>query len=281
MTQAKIGVVGMGDLGGRIAQLGMALAPVVGMRRGSGAPHGVSLIRHDASTPWPALDDQPELAMVADWVLCLSPGGRTVDAYRQAYTQVAEQALSWLQKVAPQAHVWLISSTSVYGEAQGDWVDEATITQPETPTAKVLVEAEQLWLTSPQPCTILRPAGLYGPGREYMFRQAREGFQIADADPIYTNRIHIDDAARAVVHLLKRRRTGERIADCYNLTDNAPAALQEVLHWLHQRLGITPHESRQLERSSKRIAAQRLADTGFTWHYPSFREGYSMMLETE
>ncbi|WLD59395.1 SDR family oxidoreductase [Salinispirillum sp. LH 10-3-1] len=281
MTQAKILTVGLGDLGGRIAQSTQAAFPsaqVVGMRRGEGTPAGISLLRHDAAEPWKDAWAEPStLQGLTDVVLCISPGGRTIEAYQQAYLKVAHQSYAWLQRHAPQAHLWLVSSTGVYGQQHGEWVDEESATEPESPTAQVLVETEQFWLHSAQPATIVRPAGIYGPGREYMFRQAREGFTIADPEPIYTNRIHIDDAARAVVHLMQRRVQGLPVADRYNLTDKDPATLQEVLTWLQQRFGVTPTEQRTLNRGSKRISNQRLLDTGFTLRYPSFREGYEAM----
>ncbi|MFY0663254.1 MAG: SDR family oxidoreductase [Natronospirillum sp.] len=278
MTQAKILVVGLGDLGSRIAARARAEFPdikVIGMRRGALAPEGIELLQHDAGEPW---HDTWALAGLTDVVLCISPGGRTVEAYRHAYWQVAQQATEWLQKHAPQAHVWLVSSTGVYGQSQGEWVDESSPKAPDSPTAQVLVETEQFWINSAQAATIVRPAGIYGPGREYMFRQAREGFTIADPEPIYTNRIHVEDAARAIVHLLQHRRQGHAVADQYNLTDSDPASLQDVLAWLQQRFDVQPTEARMLNRGSKRISNQRLMDTGFELQYPSFREGYAEML---
>lgn len=277
MTQAKILVVGLGDLGSRIAKRAVTAFPaatVVGMRRGTPAPEGIELLQHDAGEPW---HDTWALAGLTDVVLCISPGGSTVEAYRHGYWQVAHQAAVWLQQHAPQAHVWLVSSTSVFGQSHGEWVDETSPKTPSSPTAQVLVETEQFWLNGDRPATVIRPAGIYGPGREYMFRQAREGFTVVDPEPIYTNRIHVEDAARAIVHLLQRRAQGHAVAEQYNLTDNDPASLQDVLAWLQQRFGVKPTEARTLNRGSKRISNQRLLDTGFELQYPSFRDGYAAM----
>lgn len=281
MVQAKILVVGLGDLGGRIATGIHRAFPqdsLIGMRRQADGLPGVTVLQHDAAQAWPTEWADDALAELTDVVLCLSPDGRTEAAYQHAYYNVAQQAATWLTQYAPNAHVWLISSTSVYGQASGEWVDETADTHPESPTAKILIDTEQYWLNSGLPVTILRPAGIYGPGREYMFRQAREGFVPVADEPLYTNRIHIDDAARAVVHLLEWRVAGLPVADRYNLTDSDPASLQVVLAWLHKRLGVTPTEQRAMQRASKRISNARLLDTGFVLEYPSFREGYADML---
>lgn len=268
-------VVGLGDLGGRIAGEAVTLGlPTWGMRRGSEVPNGVRLIQHDASLPWPV----PETA-VEDVVLCLPPTERSDQGYQQAYRTVAEQALHTLQQYAPQAHVWLISSTSVYAQSRGEWVDENSPAEPTRSTARIIRDTERYWLDSPQATTILRPAGIYGPGRNYLIRQAVAGFQVVDKQPVYTNRIHVVDAARAVVHLLQRRRDGFLPPPVVNLADRCPVSMQELIPWLQQQLGVAPTDHRQLDRGSKRVASQLLADSGFVWAFPSFREGYAELVE--
>lgn len=267
-------MVGLGDLGSRIAQLGVeADNRVVGMRRGNQAPVGVELWQQDAALPWAGYSLIPD-----DVVLCISPSGSGAEAYRRAYLTVAWQAADWLRQVAPDAHLWLISSTGVYGQQQGEWVTEDEPREPQRETARVLVEAENFWLQQSQPVTLLRPSGLYGPGREFMLRQAQTGVLPASEQPVYTNRIHIEDAARAVFHLIQRRRQGLDIATAYNLTDTCPVALYDLLYWLHGQLGIKDAVVEPVQRPSKRVTHQRLKDTGFTWHYPSFREGYAEIL---
>ncbi|KGK41418.1 hypothetical protein LH51_14800 [Nitrincola sp. A-D6] len=267
-------MVGLGDLGSRIARLGVKAGNrVVGMRRGNQAPADIELWQQDAALPWAGSSLIPD-----DVVLCISPSGSGAEAYRRAYLAVAQQAADWLRREAPQAHVWLISSTGVYGQQQGEWVDEDALIDPQRETARVLVDAENFWLKQSQPVTLLRPSGLYGPGREFMLRQARTGILPDSDQPVYTNRIHIDDAARAVTHLIQRRRQGLDTAAAYNLTDTCPVALHDLLHWLHGQMGIDDVVEQPMQRPSKRVSHQRLKDTGFTWHYPSFREGYAEML---
>jgi len=274
MQKKTLLVVGLGDLGGRIASLAVEQGlDVHGMRRGTLAPAGVQLLQLDAASPWPDLPSSPD-----DVVLCLSPSDSSVAAYQQAYLEVAKQAVNALKKIAPQAHVWLISSTGVYGQSGGEWVDEVSERHPTRETARVLLEAENYWLAQSQPITLLRPSGLYGPGRYFLLNQARQGFLPPAEPPIYTNRIHIDDAARAVMHLINCRHRGDLIATSYNLTDTCPASLHEVLSWLQEVLGVEARVCAPVQRESKRIRHQRLKETGFVWRYLDYRAGYSAML---
>lgn len=279
-AKAPVWVVGLGDLGGRIALNATRMnVPVLGMRRGNTVPEGVSLVQHDAARPWPldrlagALDEPP-----GDVVLCLPPAERSPAGYRQSYVSVAEQAFTALRQLAPEAHVWLISSTSVYGQKDGSRVDETSPAEPATDNARIIRQAETYWLDSEQPATVLRPAGIYGPGRDYLIRQARQGYVVADPEPVYTNRIHVADAARAVVHLIQLRRGEGRSFDIVNLADTEAASMQTVIAWIQSQLGITAETSRRLGRGSKRVDSSRLGATGFVWDYPTFRDGYEEQL---
>lgn len=273
MQNKTLLMVGLGDLGGRIASQAIdASFDVWGLRRGSNVPQGVQLIQHDASQTWPVLPTSP-----SDIVLCLSPTGREASAYRKAYFDVAHQALRALHQ-HPEAHVWLISSTGVYGQSKGEWVDEQSPRCPKRETAKVLVDAENVWLESEQPVTILRPSGLYGPGRFFLIRQAQQGILPPKEPAIFTNRIHIEDAARAVMHLIVRRHQGLSIAREYNLTDTEPAPLDEILAWLQGQLGISSTQVTPIYRDSKRVRHTRLKETGFVWRYPDYRAGYEEIL---
>ncbi|SNY53404.1 Nucleoside-diphosphate-sugar epimerase [Arsukibacterium tuosuense] len=267
-------LVGLGDLGSIIAsealQQGMT---VQAMRRQAKGLPGVKLIRHDATSPWPVISDN-----ITDVVLCVAPDSRTDEAYRQAYLVIGEQALCWLSKQPVLPHVWLVSSTSVYGQQHGEWVDEDSPRLPERSTAKILVAAEDRWLQSGLPCTMLRPAGLYGPGRDMMLRIAKNAQHIVEKQPVYTNRIEISDCARAIVHLIMRRQQGLGTENAYNLTDLNPARYSDVIQFLQQQLQIAADQPHVVQRGSKRVSVRRLQQTGFSWQYPDYKTGYLAML---
>jgi len=267
--------IGLGGLGSLLAQAFSAQGWwVQGARRHPG-PHEPEVLAMDAAQPWTlTLPARP-----TDIVLCLSPGGRTEADYQRAYVAPAQAGLAWCQQWAPQAHVWLISSTSVYAQDQGEWVDETSPAEPQRATARCIRQAEQIWLESPQPATVLRLAGLYGPGREYLLRQAAQPLGIANSEPIYTNRIHVDDVAAALVHLILRRQRQAPVAGIYNVADQDPAPLQDVLPAIRRALAWPePQQTARLDRGSKRVSSMALADAGFQWRYPSWQQGYAAVL---
>tara|TARA_R110002126_G_scaffold33382_20_gene104508 strand:- start:9306 stop:10124 length:819 start_codon:yes stop_codon:yes gene_type:complete len=271
---AEILLVGLGDLGGRIAagarQAGHA---VTAMRRSTQCPQSVRLIQHDATLPWPVIT-----GTFTDLILCVSPDARNETAYRQAYLTLGERAVAWLQQQAQPPHVWVVSSTSVYGQQHGEWVTEDSPRQPDAQTAKVLVVAEDFWFNSGYACTVLRPAGLYGPGRNMMIETAKKAVHFVENKPVYTNRIAMSDCARAIVHLVQRRQQHLPVATAYNLTDLQPAPYTEVINFIQQQLHITPATIQQRNNGSKRVSARRLQHTGFNWHYPDYQAGYLAML---
>ncbi len=132
---------------------------------------------------------------------------------------------------------------------------------------------------APFPGTVLRLGGIYGPGRTSLLERARSG---VPGGPAFTNRIHRDDAAAALLHLALLP-TAE---PCYVGVDCEPATEAEVLAWLARRLGVTPAEapgvapsSSRRARGSKRCRNARLLASGFRFRYPTWREGYEALLD--
>ena len=164
-------------------------------------------------------------------------------------------------------------------------VDETSPTEPTTATARILVEAEACVARAPGTASILRLGGIYGPGRTRLIEQVRRGeARIPAGPPVYTNRIHRDDAAAALDHLLEL----PALDPVYLGVDDDPAELATVLHWLAERMGAPaprPADPEQDDapagrrrRTSKRCSNARLRGSGFSFRYPSFRDGYGAML---
>ncbi len=223
----------------------------------------------------------PETRIV---VVAAAAGRRTVDAYRAAYVDVLTNVLDALDRddVRPE-RILFISSTAVYGDSGGGYIDESTAAEPTTATARVLRTAEEL-LHSRQPdAVVLRLAGIYGPGRTMLIDQVRNGTAKRPDQPQFTNRIHRDDAAAAIVHLTTRV---SEPATTYIGADDCPAELGEVLGFLAAELGqrMPPKEagpagaSGAAPRANKRCSNALLRSTGFELAYPSYREGYRAIL---
>ena len=126
---------------------------------------------------------------------------------------------------------------------------------------------------------VVRFAGIYGPGRSSLIDRVRRGDSCRADPPLYTNRIHSDDCAAAMHHLI----TLDDPASLYLGVDDEPAPQCEVMDWIAGRLGVSapPRASGSViegPRGNKRCRNKRLRDTGYRFRYPSFREGYAARL---
>ncbi|WP_263261940.1 SDR family oxidoreductase [Pseudomonas sp. RIT-PI-S] len=282
MTVPRILIAGCGDIGGRVArQLQGAGWEVTGARRTvSRLPEGVRGVCADFSQPgcpdgWPVVaPDYLVYAVAADQ--------HDEDGYRRAYLDGLANVMGWLKQhgQTPRRLIF-VSSSSVYGQTDGEWVDETSATQPAGYSGQVMLEAEALAASSQAPATVVRLTGIYGPGRERLINQARQGVYAAQQPPQYGNRIHADDAAGLIAHLLRADWAGTELAGCYLGVDDCPAALHEVLEWLCGQLGVaqTSHQAPLRRTGSKRCSNARARAIGWAPRYPSFREGYAELLQ--
>jgi nucleoside-diphosphate-sugar epimerase len=101
------------------------------------------------------------------------------------------------------SHFFLVSSTSVYGQQKGEWVDETSPTEPTGFAGKRLLESEQVLRDGPFRGTVVRFGGIYGPRRIGLIERVRSGGAVVSRATRYTNRIHRDDCAGALRHLAK------------------------------------------------------------------------------
>jgi len=270
-------VAGCGDVGSRAAALIAARGDkVYGLRRSAAAlPAGVLPLQADLTDPasLQALPDD------IDQVLFLpTPGRRDEAAYRGLFLHGLRNLLAALDARRPVRRVLFASSSAVYGEHHGEWVDEDSPCRPLAFNGAILLEAEH-WLMQRPGGVNLRLSGLYGPGRTHLVGQVARGeARIPPGVRQWTNRIHVEDAAAACAHLL-----GLAHAEaCYVLSDDAPCGVDEIHAFLAQRLGVPPPPvgdaatARQV--GNKRLRNARLRASGFAFAYPDFRAGYAALL---
>ena len=216
-------------------------------------------------------------------VYAVAAGRRDQGAYRRAYVDGVSALLDVLEERAePPRRVFFVSSTSVYGQRDGAWIDETAPLQPRGFAGESLVAGERRVLASPIPATVVRFAGIYGPGRGWLVKRARAGACCVGEPPKFTNRIHRDDCAGVLAHLIAR----EWLDDVYIGVDDAPVEECEVLEWLADRLGApAPRRVRSGEAgaqgSGKRCSNARLRASGYRFRYPTYREGYTAVLAGE
>jgi nucleoside-diphosphate-sugar epimerase len=214
-------------------------------------------------------------------VYCAAATDHDEAGYRAAYVQGLQHVLEWLNDYGQVPNRLLfVSSSSVYGQQDGEWVDETSPTIATGYSGRLMLEAEQVALDSGIPASIVRLTGIYGPGREWLLTQVRRGYRVAVDPPLYGNRIHADDAAGLMACLLEADRRGVALDDVYIGVDDAPAPLAEVVGWLREYLGVTEWDDDASVRrtGSKRCSNARAKALGWTPKYPSYREGYAVII---
>jgi len=282
MSAPSVLIAGCGDVGSRLATQLLANGwEVHGLRRDvSRLPNGVIGVAGDlfnkvCPATWP-------IGAVDYLVYCAAATDHDEAGYRAAYVQGLKHVLEWLEDYGQVPNRLLfVSSSSVYGQQAGEWVDETSPTVASGYSAKVMLEAEQVALDSGIPASIVRLTGIYGPGREWLLTQVRRGYRVAVDPPLYANRIHADDAAGLMACLLEADRRGVALDDVYIGVDDEPAALADVVGWLREYLGVTDwaDDASVRRTGSKRCRNARAKALGWEPKYPSFREGYAAILE--
>jgi nucleoside-diphosphate-sugar epimerase len=232
---------------------------------------------------WPGCDPSAALQDSTHLLISAGPneGGDPVLAVlRDQITAIAPR-LEW---------VGYLSTTGVYGDHQGGWVDEITPLTPSTRRGKLRAEAEAAWQAIPDlPLHIFRLAGIYGPGRG-PFAKVRAGTarRILKEGQVFS-RIHVQDIAQVLAASIARPNPGA----VYNLCDDDPAPPQDVIAFAAELLGLPlPPEQRfedaemtPMARSfyaeSKRVRNDRIKDDlGVTLRYPTYRDGLRAMMQS-
>lgn len=275
-------VAGCGYVGTALAvRLAAAGHEVFGLRRRpAGLPGGIVPLAADLCDP-ASLSALPGGLDVVFYTAAAD--GRDEAGYRAAYPEGLGNLLDALARAPrPPRRVLFTSSTSVHAQDDGAWVDESSPAEPTHFTGRTVLAAEALLAASPLPGTALRLGGIYGPGRTRLLEQVRAGRAVVpEGPPLYTNRIHRDDAAGALDHLANLPAADP----VYLGVDCDPAPLEEVLGWLAGQMGAPPlprgegaTPSGRRRRTRKRCRNDRLRATGYRFRFPTFREGYGALL---
>ncbi|WP_397377537.1 SDR family oxidoreductase [Pseudomonas sp.] len=271
-------IAGCGDVGSRLGQQLSAVGwTVYGLRRTvAQLPAGIAPVAGDLQldtcpAAWPS-------GSLDYLVYCAAATQHDEDGYREAYVNGLRRALGWLAQHGQQpTRVLFVSSSGVYGQQQGEWVDETSLADAQGYSGRIMLQAEALALNSGLPASVVRLTGIYGPGREWLLGQVRQGYRVATEPPLYGNRIHADDAAGLLAYLLQADARGVALDDCYIGVDDEPAPLHEVVAWLREQLGVSHWAAESTVRrvGSKRCSNARAKALGWTPRYASYREGYS------
>jgi nucleoside-diphosphate-sugar epimerase len=263
-------IFGCGYLGRRVASLWLARGHRVAAltRRNADAlrVQGIEPIAGDVLDA-ASLRGLPPASTVLYAVGMDRSSGRTM---REVYVAGLSHVLDTLP---PGGRFVYASSTSVYAQTDGGWVTEASATEPAEEAGQVVLEAEQLLRAKCPDATILRFAGMYGPGRLLRRQPIRKGEPLAGDAGKWLNLIHIDDAAAAVLAAEARGAPGET----YNVADGSPVTRRDFYTLLAELLGAP---AAKFDQRPEPGAPNRRIDTakargalGWSPAFASYRDG--------
>lgn len=281
MTRRSLLIAGCGDLGQRVGRTLTTL------------DWQIHAIRRNPDGQLPEFDwysaDHSEPgslsfveALRPDFVLAtFNPTSRDIAGYWQGFSKAATNLLGSLKGHRPK-HIIMVSSTRVYAESEGGWVDESAPLSESDERALAIIDAERQFLDSGLPATVVRLAGIYGGSSQRLVSRVARG-EIAAENPLrYTNRIHREDCAGLLVHLLKMADQHQAIAPIYNGVDDKPCPAHEVEQWLAQAMGVAATANSQTSRSAqvshKRCSNELLHACGYQLRFPDYRAGYTEVL---
>lgn len=271
---AKILCVGCGDIGGEVAKrLAEAGHQVTGLKRHS--PQQVDKFNY-VTADITVSSQLQNLSTDFDFVFfILSPDGRTAESYRAVYETGLDNLLQHFAN-AKQPRCFFTSSTSVYAQSQGEWVNENSQAEPDNPNSQFIRAAEQKIIAANPQNIVVRFSGIYGAGREYLLRRARQTPEIQKNPPYFTNRIHRQDCIEVLLFLFQQQFNGRVLEQCYLASDDDPAPMWEVMTWLAEQLGCEPPTEKCSDGMvmNKRCHNQRLKALGYRFRYPSYQQGY-------
>lgn len=218
---------------------------------------------------------EAELASVTHLIQSIAPGATGDPIIRLASNRI--------QQIMPKLQ-WIgyLSTVGVYGDHDGQWVDEETECRPVSDRSVERVAAEAAWIDLSRhteiPAAVLRLSGIYGPGRN-TFVNFAEGTarRLVKKDQVF-NRIRVEDIGSATAFLIERDLGG-----IFNVTDNEPCPPQDVVTEAARLMGVEPPPEMDFETAvlspmarsfygeNKRVSNAKIQSLGFRFQYPDYR----------
>lgn len=207
----------------------------------------------------------------------------TDEQLRALHVDGTRNLVSALQETMPKRYIYE-SSTAVYGQVDGEWIEESAPRNPSSAMGKLRVQAEDILLAEYRqnelPLIILRPSSIYRP-EGVVNKKIREGTYVLSTDPSkIMNHIYVDDFIEIMAAALLKGEPG----DAYNVSDDEPKPAGDYMNLIAELMGapkprvdfITPAEgcADLLRQSNKRCSNAKLKrDFGMTLRFPTYREG--------
>lgn len=274
----ELGILGFGYSAQQLAALCAPHMPIWSTRRDSGAGHYTYRAGQSSERLQPAAKNTTHL------LISIPP----IDEVGS----VTQGLLPLLQAMPKLQWVGYCSTTGVYGDAGGDWVDETTPASPANPRGAARLAEEAVLLTSGLPVHLFRIAGIYGAGRSALDQLRAGTARRIDKPGSMFSRIHVLDIARAIQASMQQPSPGA----IYNLADDYPCPAHEVVAYGAELLGMAPPPlvkyadveaelspmMREFYSASRRTSNAKLkALLGGELTYPTYREGLQALMEPE
>lgn len=263
----KILIIGCGFFGSRI---GLKLANknynVIGVKRSiSNIPSEITAISCDIVN-----NNLKILPLEVDYIIyCPTPDSYNLNEYNNTYVIGLKNILN---NITIRKKFIFISSTSVYGQLNGEMVNESSTTKPNSFSGKSILQAENTLSKYIDNYLVARFSGIYGRYKNFTIDKVTKN-NIKEIKA-YTNRIHIDDCVGSILHLMFLDNLKHKIFIC---SDSKPVLNIELYEFLAKKLGVDLiyNESDKPLRGNKRCSNIRLLDSGYKFKYEDYISGYS------
>lgn len=275
MSTQNLLIIGQGDIGlpvtNKLAEDGLS---VTGLARSKREHYDLNsnakFMQADALTlTAEQLQDFTHIAII------VTPDEYSTSGYHDSYLAISQHLTKLADKLTSLVRVVFISSTGVYGQDSGEWIDENTApVTPEREASKVILQAEQaLQQGFGNKAIIIRPSGIYGRERLMRLRKAREPQKEPVAAAHWSNRIMDRDLVNIITNVL----TTDVPKPLYIATDYAPVTTFELGVWLSEQIGETPPA---IDDKKTAVTGKRLhSNIPLAWlNYPDWQAGYRDIL---
>lgn len=276
MTTQNWLIIGQGDIGLPVTNtLAQKNLPITGLARSERANYDLDdkadFLQADALTL-----SAEQLQKFTRIAIIVTPDDYSTSGYNHSYLGICQHLATLADKMTALERVVFISSTGIYGQDNGEWIDENTAPiMPERGASKVILQAEQaLQQGFGDKAIIIRPSGIYGRERLMRLRKAQESQKDPIAAESWSNRIMDSDLVTIIAKVLAT----DTPKPLYIATDYLPVTTFELTHWLSQQVGETLPE---VDSEKTAVTGKRLhSNIPLAWlKFPDWQAGYHDILQ--
>ncbi|WP_299187121.1 SDR family oxidoreductase [uncultured Psychrobacter sp.] len=275
MSTQNLLIIGQGDIGlpvtNKLAQDGLLVTGLARRRREHYDLHDdATFMQADALTlSADKLQDFTHMAII------VTPDDYSTSGYQNSYLAIAQHLAALADQLPNLTRVVFISSTGVYGQDNGEWIDEDTVpTLPEREASQIILQAEKVLQQGfGDRAIVIRPSGIYGRERLMRLRKARESQKEPVAATHWSNRIMDCDLINIIAKVLSIAAP----KPLYIATDYAPVTTYELGVWLSEQVGEVPPT---IDDKKTAVTGKRLhSNIPLAWlDYPDWQVGYRDIL---